>query len=179
MNKSSFFIAATALVVILLVSSCSSSGAKTTTSGQPTVSTPATSQTTPSSQPATTTAPASSTPTSSTPASTGAIPVTTYGTALPPGGAIVILTDMAPGTEKTMPTVPHPITGAYENCLTCHYGPDAVGSPFLVDVNHPCDECHAFNANGVNISFDPTHYMGEAPTLPMQEACVLCHMAAS
>jgi hypothetical protein len=182
LKTSSHFILASFLAAMLALSACGGGGANTnsnTTSSEPAVTTSSTSQTTTSSQPAssaaTTTAVQTTTSaTSSTPVSTGFLPVTTAGTASPSNGQRIMFDDTDPGKQPAT-KVPHPVDGAFSNCLACHYGDSAIGSQFAVTVQHPCDECHAV---APSIAFDPGHYMGQAPTQPMEQSCILCHTAA-
>jgi len=99
--------------------------------------------------------------------------VTTAGTSLPPKGTTVAFQDPNPGVNP--PTkVPHAITGAYENCITCHMGDNAAGSQFVVSTDHWCEECHHTSPEP---SFDPGHNGSGFPTLPAQQACIICHKA--
>ncbi|GEM_PF-1513006 len=100
--------------------------------------------------------------------------VTTPGTSLPPKGTTVAFQDPKPGVNP--PTnVPHAITGAYENCITCHMGDNAAGSQFVVSTDHWCEECHHTTPEP---SFDPGHNGSGFPTLPAQQSCIICHKAA-
>ena len=169
MKTSSYFMLTAILVTTLVMAACSGGGTQTTTSSQPPTTTPATSQTT------TTTTTSKPPTTTTTPPSTGMLPVTTAGTKAPPPGVTVIFSDLNPGPSSTPTPMPHPIVG-FENCLTCHYTEMAVGSQFAVNVDHPCNECHAV---APKYGFDPAHYMGVPPILPMQDSCILCHQPAS
>jgi hypothetical protein len=76
------------------------------------------------------------------------------------------------------PMIDHAATGGYENCTLCHYigSAGAAAVPAVVQATHACDECH----NSPNeINWDVGHAAGgTTPTLPIQQACALCHKVA-